>query len=83
MPQFQLGDEVRIRYHKLGTWKELGTIVDMRQHRDCKSWSYWVRNKESGSTLLKSVHELRISYKHIENNFFGGVPSKGQTGSQL
>ena len=79
-PQFQINDEVRIRDPKLGTWKQLGEIIDMKQHRDSKSWSYWVRNKETGSTLLKSAHELRISYRHIEDSLLGGIP-EGQTGS--
>ena len=75
---FSIGDKVRIRDSKLGTWKEQGEIVELRNHKDKPTapWSYWVKNLENGTILLKAARELRRSYSDLENTLVGGVPAQ-------
>ena len=74
LPQYQVGDHIRIRDQKLGTWKDQGVIVDIPKHRGQNSRSYWVQNSRSGSTLLRNTKDLRIHYGHIENVYLAGPP---------
>ena len=78
LPQYQLGDHVILRDQRLGTWKEKGTIVDVRTHQDQKSWSYWVHNSRSGGTKLRNSKDLRIDYEQVENSYLAGVPQAVQ-----
>ena len=74
LPAYQVGDHIRIRNQKTGSWKEKGVIVDIRKHRGQNSWSYWVESSSSGSTLLRNAKDLRIHYGNIENVYLPGPP---------
>ena len=74
LPAYQVGDHIRIRDQKTGSWKEKGVIVDICKHCGQKSWSYWVESSSSGSTLLRNAKDLRIHYGNIENVYLAGPP---------
>ena len=74
LPAYEVGDHIRIRDQKTGSWKEKGIIMDIRKHRGQNSWSYWVESSSTGNTLLKNAKDLRIHYSNVENVYLAGPP---------